>query len=758
MTITLAVGCWLLAVSFLFEKSNRFPCFFAEQKNIRICLIFCLFFVLSGLSAQTPTPSDTNRADFLLRTTLYRPGDHNSKNYRIPAIVTAGDGSLVVATDKRKYNDIDLPEDIDILVNRSTDGGRTWSQPLTLAEGTGVGHGFGDCALVRTNEEGGLIAVFVGGVGFWQSRPDNPLRTYLCRSHDNGRTWSQPTDITHFILGPDCVVPEHRSWWSSFFASGAGLRTSSGRLMFVAAVREDSLWMACNYVFYSDDDGETWQCSQKASPRGDEAKVVELSDGRILMSIRAEGHRLYNISEDGGVTWRDTTSVWPELEAPACNGDILRCTAPNGRMLLLHSLPYGKERKDVTVFVSFDEGKTWPVHRTIVPYPSAYSSLCQLPDGTIGLYVEEAFNDGVNYSMVFYNFSLEWLLGKERHKSYEPTTPYYTQARQYFINQDYATAYKYLEKELAEHPKNGYAWFYKGWLDMYYRKAMAGSLDAFKRSVKLIPRKDKIFLSTAYSGRGVAHRNAGNLKAAYADFSQAIKLYPNSQDYINRGEWYYSLGKYTEAGDDFFAALKLDSNNMDAWYSVGKYYYGTKDYGKCLEWLADCISRHPDYSDYYVLRAFCYRDMHNFDAEAKEVASALAVDENKTAFAMLLKELADSAYLQTIAELETQNQAADNTRLIYALAAVHETAGEYGKALPFYKNLYDMGGDSSRSRSAIAIRMAVCWWQLGDNDNAIRFLEEAIALEEDETEKANLTSYLEYFRKQLQQNDQKKPD
>ena len=117
--------------------------------------------------------------------------------------------------------------------------------------------------------------------------------------------------------------------------------------MFVAAVREDSLWTACNYVFYSDDDGETWQCSRKASPKGDEAKVVELSDGRILMSIRAEGHRLYNISDDGGVTWRDTTSVWPELEAPACNGDMIRCTAPDGRTLLLHSLPYGKERKDV---------------------------------------------------------------------------------------------------------------------------------------------------------------------------------------------------------------------------------------------------------------------------------------------------------------------------------------------------------------------------------------------------------------------------
>lgn len=351
-----------------------------------------------------------HREILLTRTTLYRPGDFNSKNYRIPAIVTAGDGSLVAASDKRKYNDMDLPEDIDILVNRSTDGGRTWSKPYTLAEGTGVGHGFGDCALVRTNEEGGLLAVFVGGVGFWQSRPDNPLCTYLCRSHDNGQSWSKPEDITHFILGPDCVIPAHRSWWSSFFASGAGLRTSSGRIMFAAAVREDSLWRANNYVFYSDDNGETWQCSERASVGGDEAKLVELSDGRILLSIRTNGQRWYNISDDGGVTWHASTSVWTDIEAPACNGDILRCTAPDGRTLLLHSLPYGKERKDVSVFVSFDEGKTWPLRRTIVPYPSAYSSLCQLPDGTIGLYVEEAYNDGVNYSMVFYNFSIDWLL------------------------------------------------------------------------------------------------------------------------------------------------------------------------------------------------------------------------------------------------------------------------------------------------------------------------------------------------------------
>ena len=333
-------------------------------------------------------------------------------------------------------------------------------------------------------------------------------------------------------------------------------------------------------------------------------------------------------------------------------------------------------------------------------------------------------------------------------KNHEPTTSSYTLVQQCLSNHDYATAYDYLEKELAEHPKNGYAWFYKGWLDIYYKDDKRGALNAFNRAVKLIPRKDKPSLSTAYSGRGVANRNLGYFDAAYTDFSRAIKLYPNSQDYINRGEWNYSFANYSEAGKDFFTALELDSNNKDAWYSVGKYYYATKEYGKCLEWLADCIARYPDYSDYYLLRAICYRDMHDYDHVAKDVVKALSIEETDLAIAML-RELADSAYLQTITELEAHHLAdPDNTGWIYYIAAVNELAGEYGKALLMYKKLYDMDDKGSRSKSAAAERIAACWWQLGDYGNAIRFLEEAIALEEDKDEKAKISSELEYVREQ----------
>ena len=379
-----------------------------KNTSLRYILVCIIAALTLSCAAQIVTDNPPQR------TVLYRPGDFDSKFFRIPAIITAKDGSLVAACDRRKYNNNDLPEDIDIIVNYSTDCGHSWSGPQFLAEGMGVGKGFGDCALAHTRDEGGLIAVYAGGGGFWQSTPDEPLRIYCRRSSDNGRSWSPATDITHFLYGPDCTDTVRRKWRGAFCASGNGLLTSSGRIMFVAAVREEDAWSANDYVLYSDDNGETWQCSQRTCKGGDEAKVVELRNGHILMSIRHQGERWFNISEDCGVTWRDTVFVGNGITAPACNGDIIRYDRPDGTSVLLHSLPIGDERKNVSVLISYDDGKSWPVGKVIVPYNSAYSSLCILPDGTIGMYVEEAPNGGDHYEMVFYNFTLEWLESKQK--------------------------------------------------------------------------------------------------------------------------------------------------------------------------------------------------------------------------------------------------------------------------------------------------------------------------------------------------------
>lgn len=360
----------------------------------------------------TPTAKQTeaDREILLARTRVFSPGDFGSANYRIPAIITADDNSLVVITDKRKYNQTDLPEDIDVVARKSTDGGLTWSTPVTIAQGTGKNQGFGDAGVVKTND-GKLVAILAGGPGLWTSTAANPIRTYISESSDNGATWSTPRDITDQLYGAGCSDEVRKNWLASFCASGNGLRTKSGRIMFVAAVRESFSYTLNNYIYYSDDNGKTWSVSGKAMTGGDESKVVELNNGDLLMSIRNpnKGQRIYTRSTDEGATW-STYATWSDLRDPGCNGDMIRYTSTkNGfeKDRLLHSIPdNSSSRKNVSVFVSYDEGNSWATGKSICPGESAYSSLTVLPDGTIGAYFETG-SDAM--SLYYANFSLKWL-------------------------------------------------------------------------------------------------------------------------------------------------------------------------------------------------------------------------------------------------------------------------------------------------------------------------------------------------------------
>lgn len=365
--------------------------------------------------------TDGAREILLKRVLIYSPGDYNSMNYRIPAIVTAQDGSLVIATDKRKNNQNDLPDDIDVLINRSIDGGKTWTEPLTIAQGTGYEQGYGDAGLVRTAEDGGLLCVFVGGKGFFAGTPSAPNRTYICKSYNNGVSWTAPVDITPQLFGSQCSDPVRRNWHASFCASGAGLLTRDGTICFVAAVRETSdasVAGVSNYVYYSEDNGDTWKVSTVCKANnGNEAKIVELNDGSWLVSIRnqSKGSRYYTISKDRGQTWTEI-GLWNEMYEPGCNGDLIRYTSTvdgYDRSRLLHTVPFDAEaRRNMSMFISYDEGETWSVNKTICPGNGAYSSICILPDGTIGVYTEEDYMTS-DMSTFFLNFSLDWLTDGE---------------------------------------------------------------------------------------------------------------------------------------------------------------------------------------------------------------------------------------------------------------------------------------------------------------------------------------------------------
>lgn len=377
------------------------------KKSVQFLLLF-----LMCISASWTWASDAPE-----RTVLFNMGDYDSQYWRIPALVTAADNSLVAVVDKRGSSLGDLPNTISIMSRRSTDNGKNWSEPVVVAQG-GNGKTYGDPAVVLDKKTGNLICMFVGDQGLWNATPYNRQGIYVSKSTDNGVSWSEPVAIT------DQVYANHSGWYAGFAGSGHGLCLKDGRLMFVLAIRATSATEVPlhNYAIYSDDGGDNWTLSTNAATTvGDEAKVVELEDGDILMSIRnpSKGNRIFCKSTDRGQTW-GKAYFETELKDPACNGDIIRYSystdeGSEGKSRLLHSLPESTTtRENVTVYLSEDDGETWPIKKRLVDGYSAYSSLTVLPDGTIGALVEEGKWDSNlpgedGFQLVFYRFTMDWL-------------------------------------------------------------------------------------------------------------------------------------------------------------------------------------------------------------------------------------------------------------------------------------------------------------------------------------------------------------
>lgn len=377
------------------------------RKSVQFLLLF-----LMCISASWTWASDAPE-----RTVLFNMRDYDSQYWRIPALVTAADNSLVAVVDKRGSSLGDLPNTISIMSRRSTDNGKNWSEPVVVAQG-GNGKTYGDPAVVLDKKTGNLICMFVGDQGLWNATPYNRQGIYVSKSTDNGVSWSEPVAIT------DQVYANHSSWYAGFAGSGHGLCLKDGRLMFVLAIRATSATGVPlhNYAIYSDDGGDNWTLSTNAATTaGDEAKVVELEDGDILMSIRnpSKGNRIFCKSTDRGQTW-GKAYFETELKDPACNGDIIRYSystdeGSEGKSRLLHSLPESTTtRENVTIYLSEDDGETWPIKKRLVDGYSAYSSLTVLSDGTIGALVEEGKWDSNlpgedGFQLVFYRFTMDWL-------------------------------------------------------------------------------------------------------------------------------------------------------------------------------------------------------------------------------------------------------------------------------------------------------------------------------------------------------------
>jgi sialidase-1 len=347
-----------------------------------------------------------------MQTNVFVSGQGGYHTYRIPSLVVTKKKTLLAFCEGRKTSAADNG-DIDLLLKRSHDAGQTWG------------------ALQIVHEEGGTAKITIGNPcpvvdqdtgTIWLPFCRDNKDVFVTHSSDDGRTWAKPRNITKQVKKPD---------WT-WYATGPGIGIQmqhgphKGRLIIPCDHSEKVKGKPAQHaqVFYSDDHGKTWKLGGTVAPHTDECQVVELSNGSLLLNMRnywgshggqpdKGNRRALAWSKDGGQHWSDLQFDRTLIE-PICQASLLRYTWPTkrGKNRLVFSNPAStKKRHRLTVRLSYDEGKTWPLQKMIYKGSAAYSCLATLPDRRIGLLYERDESKQISFTA----FSLQWLtVGKDR--------------------------------------------------------------------------------------------------------------------------------------------------------------------------------------------------------------------------------------------------------------------------------------------------------------------------------------------------------
>jgi hypothetical protein len=339
---------------------------------------------------------------------VFVSGQNGYFAYRIPAIETAPDGSLLAFAEGRKFNLGDPGyegNDIDLVAKRSTDGGAHWS-PMKVIEDPGDGWSAANPAALVDRPTGRIWLFYLRskpGRNTETARPGTDDSQILARtSDDNGVTWSEPIDLT--TVSRDMADPK---WRCSVVGPGGGIQTRDGQL--AVPVWRFEPWGA--FAMFSEDHGRTWLRGESVPGlAGDECQLVELADGRLALDIRQQAgpHRWLAISTDGARTW--SKALPGQKVTPVCCAIERYSLKASGddRDRILWTGPKGPGRSNLVVRVSYDEAQTFPHERAVLAGPAAYSDITVLKDRTAGVLWERGADRGYQF-ITFTRFNREWL-------------------------------------------------------------------------------------------------------------------------------------------------------------------------------------------------------------------------------------------------------------------------------------------------------------------------------------------------------------
>jgi len=329
-----------------------------------------------------------------------KAGDDGVNTYRIPGMATTDKGTLITVYDIRYKHSGDLPANIDVGMNRSTDGGQSW-EPMKVIMDMGEPHennGVGDPSVLFDP-----VTKKIWVAALWSKgnrsiagsepglSPDTTGQFVLVSSDDDGKTWSKPYSITSQVKDP--------KWHLYFNGPGNGIAMENGTLVFPSQYWDESRKPGIPHssIIYSDDHGKTWKSGIGAKSNTTEAQVVETTPGTLMLNMRDNRGKFRSVAttKDMGKTWLEHATSYEALPDPVCMASFIKAKVNvKGKMqdvLFFSNVATQTARKDMTIKASLDLGVTWqPAHELLLDdrMSYGYSALTKIDDHTIGILYE----------------------------------------------------------------------------------------------------------------------------------------------------------------------------------------------------------------------------------------------------------------------------------------------------------------------------------------------------------------------------------
>ena len=307
-----------------------------------------------------------------------------------------------------------------------------------------------------------------------------------------------------------------------------------------------------------------------------------------------------------------------------------------------------------------------------------------------------------------------------------PSSYNYQRGVEALVDGDITTGLDYLNKELEDNPKNGYAyaWIAAGRAS---NKEYGMALTAVNKAIQFVPKKDIQYASWVYSLRGNVYLELEDTITALNDYDQAIKIDPTNKGYYEtRGDIHFNLGNYELSNKDYSKVIELDAGGVMGYMGLGRNLKGLEEYDKAIELFSYVIKIHPEYSSGYSFRAECLLKKNKYNEAADDILMALDIDEDRKAYYMLVTEYNDEQKLNILkAKFQIKkNKEPNNIYWYYYYGTALEANRRHLEAITQYQDAKRISASGLLDE-----RIAICHSAMGNYAKAIEHIDIAIALD-----------------------------